>query len=45
MSLWYLNILGTWIEVLNRLKTYCFKKGISRSCEMITIRCHLEKYL
>ena len=45
MSLWYLNILGTWIEVLNRLKYYCFKKGISRSCEMITIQCHLEKYL
>ena len=45
MSLWYLNILGTWIEVLNRLKTYCFKKGISRSCEMITIQCPLEKYL
>ena len=45
MSIWYLNILGTWIEVLNRLKTYCFKKGISRSCEMITIQCHLEKYL
>ena len=45
MSLWYLNILGMWIEVLNRLKTYCFKKGISRSCEMITIQCHLEKYL
>ena len=45
MSLWYLNILDTWIEVLNRLKTYYFKKEISRSCEMITIQCHLEKYL
>ena len=45
MSLWYLNNLGTWIEVLNRLKTYCFKKEISRSCEMIMIQCRLEKYL
>ena len=26
MSLWYLNILGTWIEVVNHLekKNYCF---------------------
>ena len=45
MSMWYLNILGTWIEVLNRLKTYCFKKGISRSYEMIMTQCRLEKYL
>ena len=45
MSLWYLNILGTWIEVLNHLKTYCFKKEISRSCEMIMIQCRLEKFL
>ena len=45
MSLWYLNILGTWIEVLNRLNTYCFKKEISRSCKMIMIQCRFEKYL
>ena len=38
MSLWHLNILGTWIEVLNNLKTYCFKKEILRSCEMIIIQ-------
>ena len=45
MSLWYLNILGTWIEVLNCMKTYYFKKEISRSCEMIIMQCRLEKYL
>ena len=37
MSLWYLNMLGTWIEVLTTLKTYCFKKEILRFCEMIII--------
>ena len=26
MSLWYLNILGTWIEVLNHLEKLLFKK-------------------
>ena len=45
MSMWYLNILGTWIEVITALKTYCFMKEISRSCEMIMIQCRLEKYL
>ena len=27
------------------MKNYCFKKEISRSCEMIMIRYRLEKYL
>ena len=26
MSLWYLNILGTWIEVVNHLEKLLFKK-------------------
>ena len=26
MSLWHLNILGTWIEVVNHLGKHCFKK-------------------
>ena len=26
MSLWYLNILGTWIEVVNHLQKLLFKK-------------------
>ena len=45
MNRWYLNILGTWIEVLNRFETYCFKKEISRSCEMIMIQYCLGKVL
>ena len=45
MSLWYLYILGTWIEVLNRFENLLFKKDISRSYEMIMTQCRLEKYL
>ena len=28
MSLWHLNILGTWIEVLNQFENLLFKKKI-----------------
>ena len=39
MSLWYLNILGTWIEVLNHLeKIIVLRNGFLRFCEMIKIR-------
>ena len=40
MSLWHLNILGTWIEVLNHLGKLLFKKKkwILRFCEMTLIR-------
>ena len=40
MSLWYLDILGTWIKVLNHLekKFIVLRNGFLRFCEMIIIR-------
>ena len=39
MSLWYFNILGTWIEVVNHLKKLFFlKKWILRFCGMTLVR-------
>ena len=38
MSLWYVNMLGTWIEVLNHFENLLFKKKILRFCEMILIQ-------
>ena len=39
MSMWYTNILGTWIEVLNRFENLLFKE---RDFEVL---CNTPKYI
>ena len=38
MSRWCLDILGTWIEVVNYLEKILFKKWILRFCGLTLIR-------
>ena len=35
MSLWYLNILGTWIEAVNHLENLLFKKKKTMDLEIL----------